>query len=255
MSQRVSIKSAERIYEFVTFVSENPGSTVSEIATSLDFPTSTVHDHISTLEELGYLACRQNRYYLGTEFLRLGEKSRQQFPVYEPGRPQVQRLADETSELANLFVEEQREAVIICTAEGDGAAEIDIDPVCPGTRIELHSSAPGKAILAHLDRDSTERYVERVDMEPKTQETITDEASLLEELETIREQGYATDFSEHVVGMRGLASPIVDRVGTLQGVLSLYGPAHRMDGDRFERELPNKLLRASNIVEININYN
>jgi DNA-binding IclR family transcriptional regulator len=57
---------------------------------------------------------------------------------------------------------------------------------------------------------------------------------LMEELKTIRLQGYATDREEAVQGMGCIGAPIFDRKGRVAGALSLSGNVNRVLDDQAE---------------------
>jgi DNA-binding IclR family transcriptional regulator len=87
-----------------------------------------------------------------------------------------------------------------------------------------------------------------------TASTITDEGELFKQFEEIREQGYAVDFEERVRGMRCIAAPILDDDDKPLGAVSISGPKSRMQGQRFDDEVPKKVIRTANVIEVNMSY-
>jgi DNA-binding IclR family transcriptional regulator len=185
------------------------------------------------------------------KFLEFGEYARQQKKLFEVGKPELQDLADETGENANLMIEEHGLGVFLFTAEGDNAVELDTHH---GYRVPLQTTALGKTLMAYMDEDEVHDILDRHGMPAITENTITDRDVLFEQFEEIRERGYAIDLEERVRGMRCIGAPILGKEGNVLGAVSISGPKSRLQGQRFEDEIPNKVVRVANVIEVNMNY-
>ena len=227
------------------------GAGVTEVANRLDLPKSTVHNHVSTLLRNEYVVKEGNTYRVGLQFLEFGEYIRNRMPIYDVARPEVERLADETGELSNLLVEEHGKGVYLSRAEGNKAVRLD---TYAGMRVHLHCTALGKAILAYLPEERVREILDAHGLPKRTDTTITDEEKLFDELEGIRERGYARDTEERVAGLRCVAAPIRNLNGDPLGAISVSGPTSRMKGERFEEEVPEELISTANVIELNLNY-
>jgi DNA-binding IclR family transcriptional regulator len=86
-----------------------------------------------------------------------------------------------------------------------------------------------------------------------TENTITSRSALFDELERIREQGYAQNYGEQLKGTRAVSSAIVIEDEVL-GAISIGGPEHRLHGDWFETELPNQVGSVSNEIRLDLLY-
>lgn len=251
MSQekRSPIKSAKTTFEIVEMLVEMDGGGVSELADRLDKPKSTVHDHLRTLSERKYIVKTADTYHVGTRFLEIGEFARNRMKIYEIAKPEVQELAKKTNEHANLMVEEHGLGVFLYKAEGDDAVELDTHS---GMRVPLQTTAMGKCIMAHLPEERVHEILDRDGMPQITENTITDRGELFDELETIRERDYALDREERIKGMQCVAAPI--KVDDVMSAISVSGPTHRLNGERFQETIPNMVLRAANVTEVNLKH-
>ncbi|WIV68655.1 IclR family transcriptional regulator [Natrialbaceae archaeon AArc-T1-2] len=166
-------------------------------------------------------------------------------------RPKVKELAMETNERAQFIVEEFGYGIYLHMETGDNAVETDVRI---GKMASLHTTSAGKAILAHLPEEQVMRIVDRYGLSKRTENTITDPDALLEELETIRDRGYAYNDGERITGMRAVGVPITDVEDDVVGALSVSGPAHRMKGNWYEKEIPDLLLGTANELELNLTY-
>ncbi|OYR95906.1 transcriptional regulator [Halorubrum sp. E3] len=219
------------------------------MAEELDYAKSTVHRHLQTLEQLGYVVQRDDGYHVGLRFLEVGVTARSSFRGYDLVRQKVEEIAEATGERAQFFVEEHGKAVYLARAAGDQA--VRTDPGL-GSRIPLYAASAGKAILAELSEPDLFDMLERMSFEPVTDHTITDPDDLRAEIEAGRERGYFFNREESLRGTHAVGVAICGPDGEVIGGLSVTGPSHRLTGERFESELPDLLLGAANELELNI---
>ncbi|MFC7165061.1 IclR family transcriptional regulator [Halospeciosus flavus] len=150
--------------------------------------------------------------------------------------------------MAWFVVEEHGQAVYVEKALGEDA----IQPYGRvGKRVDLHDIAAGKAILSELPRRRVHEIVDEHGLTRHTEHTITSLDRLFEELDTVREQGYATNENETFEGFRAVASPVSPE-GDLQGAVVISGPQTRFEGERFQSELPAIVSRVANELELEI---
>lgn len=117
-----------------------------------------------------------------------------------------------------------------------------------GTRIPLHATAIGKAVLAHLPPAEAEGIVRATGMPALTRHTLTERARLAEELAAVRERGYAVDDEESERSVRCLGVAVFDRDGVPVGGVSLTTAAFVTSREELERFSP-ALLEAARGVE------
>lgn len=246
-----SVHSVETTFEVLRALMELDGAGVTELAKHLDVPKSTLHNYLSTLEQEEFLVKDGTTYRVGVQFLELGAFARNQYPLYEIARPEVNRLAEETGEVANLLVEEHGWGYYLHRAHGPEAVNVEAHI---GTRVHLHSTALGKAILAHKPDEQVDQIVERRGLPAITDKTTTDREQLREDLAEIRERGYAIDDEEHHDGLRCIAAPVLSNGDRVLGAMSVAGPSNRMQDERFTEEIPRLLEERVNVVELNVTY-
>lgn len=224
---------------------------VAATARAIGRPKSTVHDYLQSLEARGYVVNDDGTYRPSMRFLAVGEQTRDTLPIYRAARDPLRALADDVALHVSLLVEEHGRVVIIDTVPGEDPVDLATHS---GIRMAMHTTSPGKAILAHLPDERVDAILSRHGLAAMTDATITDRERLEADLASVREQGYATDDEERLVGLRTVAVPVVDREGTVHGALTVYGPKYRIDDDRLHDELPRRLRETTNVVEVNLNY-
>ncbi len=250
-ADRQHVKSVERAMNIVELIREMEGARVSELADELAKPKSTVHGYLSTLHDCGYLVKEKDHYHVGMKFLHLGEYARTRKPEYVMAEEKVKEIAEQTDERAQFVIEEMGQGVFVYRESGAHAVETGSGT---GKRMFLHSTSAGKAILAHLPESAVHEIIDRWGLTTETSHTITDTSELFEELEEIRERGYAFNREENIEGLHAVGTVVTGSDDRVIGALSISGPTHRMKGDWMKEELPNLLLGTANELELNIAY-
>lgn len=245
------VRTTEKTLRLVEALRETDGAGVTELANRVDMGKSAVHNHLSTLREYGYVAKEGDTYRTGLKFLEVGGQRRNRMELYDAAEPEVNELAQRSGELCNLMTEEGGVGVYLYRAKGDNAVELD---TYAGRRTYLHTTALGKAILAHLPRSRVEEILDRHGLPAETDRSITDEAALFEELDRVRDRGYAVDDEERLRGLRCVAVPIRTSDERVLGAVSISSPRSRMKGERLEHDVPEMVQSVANVVELDINY-
>lgn len=244
-----TVQATRTMFDIVELIAAQNGMTITDVSNELGYAKSTVHRHLSTLSELGYVIEDSDGYHEGLKFLEIGHAARVRQRGYEMANAKVKEIANETSERAQFIVEEHGEAVYIHRVFGERA--VRTDPGI-GSRIPLYATAAGKAILANLDEERRTAIVEAIDFEPITDGTITELGELYDELAAIRERGYSFNRQENLKGLHAVGVDVTDEDGGVIGALSVSGPSHRLQGEWFEQDLPTLLLGTANELELNI---
>jgi DNA-binding IclR family transcriptional regulator len=245
----VPINAVKRSYQIVDAVRERGGAGATELARALELPKSTVHNHLKTLERLGFLVPEDGHYRLGTKYLQLGREARNGRELFVHGRETLEQLEAETGTYGQLVVEENgRSAILLSTRwEGGGPTGRHVYP----THAALHTNAPGKAILAHLDDDRVTEIVDRHGLPSRTNRTVTDPDALREELGVIRQRGYAVDWGEMLEGMVGVAAPIVTEE-RVYGAIGSYGPSNEIQPQIDAGDLPALVTQKADAIRADI---
>lgn len=243
-----SLETAFRIFEALDSLDQ---AGVTELAMETGVAKSTVHDHLSTMVESGYVIKKGGKYRLGLKFLNFGGRKRDNMDLYRVARPELRQLAMNTGELVNLVTEERGLGVYLDLKRGEKAVNLDS---FLGKREHLHPTAGGKTILAYRPESFVNAVIERHGLPGETENTVTTASELFSELDTIREQGFALDREEQLRGLCCVAAPITDDEGYALGALSISGPKNRMESDRLKNELADRVTQIANVIEVNLAY-
>ncbi|MFB6178198.1 MAG: IclR family transcriptional regulator [Halorientalis sp.] len=244
------VRTTEKSLRIIRTLKELNGGRVTEIADHLDTSKSVVHNHLTTLEEHGYVVKKNDEYQLGLQFLNIGGYTRNRMDLYKIAEPEVQKLAQKTNELASLMTHEQGLGIYLYRSKGEEAVDGD---TYAGLRTYLHTTALGKAILAYMPRSQSDEILEDHGLPAETDNTITDPTELRTELEEIRERGYAIDNEERIRGLYCVAAPI-QKDDQVLGAISVSAPKGRTNDDRFKNEVPELVCSTANVIELNVKY-
>ncbi len=241
------IETTHRTFTILETLRDHDGATISELARRMDLPKSTVFRHVKTLNSLGYVVDIDGEQYLSFRFLEFSEQARTRETGYTAAKEKVFELGQETDERALLLVEEQGEGVYVHRTG-------DISDPMIGKRRPLHSLACGKTILAAKSDDEIEEYVAKTELEKHTDNTVTDPEALFEELETIRERGYAVNEQEYMDGLAGVAVPVYTPEDDCLGGLGVFGPTSRFGEEYVHEELPSRLRDKAGEIRVTLAY-
>lgn len=238
-----SVRTAFRIVEAMKTLDE---PSVTELAAHTGLAKSTVHKHLKTLQRANYVTKDRDTYQLGARFLDLGGYVRED--RYGMGRikQQIKELAEETGQVAHFAVHEHGRAIVLYRESGRRGVPTRSRI---GKRMYLHQTAYGKAILAHLPEAEIEAVVTEIGLPTATEHTITDRTGLLEELEEVRQRGYAVNDEESTTGLRAVGAPVRTEDGTVFGACSIAGPEMRIDDSTVD-----PLIRTTRQFELEMKY-
>ncbi len=246
-----TIQSVEITLEIIDYLHESDSARVTEIADELDRTKGTMHCHLATLLESEHVVKNGEEYQLSLRYLQLSEGVKNRLGIYDVVVDEVDELASECNELVQFATEEHGRAVYLYKKGGKQAVQT---ASAIGNREHLHCISLGKAILAHYPRERVEEIVDRHGLPGHTEQTITTRNELYDQLETIRERGYAYDDEEKIKGLRCVAAPVLGNDDEVLGAISISGPSRRMTGDRYHETLPDKVTRSANVIEINSKF-
>jgi IclR family acetate operon transcriptional repressor len=205
----------------------------TEIATAVGLNKNAVFRLLYTLTEKGFLqkASDSGKYSLSPKCIEMGRSARINNSLRRVALPYMHELRKRFEDTVNFAVLEDGQ---ICYVEVLESAHRFKLVASPGDRDPVHSTALGKAILAHLPEDQVRRIINVRGIPAITPATIASYPALIQELEKIQRRGYAINEGEMVEGSRCVAVAIVNSRREVEGAISVSGPAVRIE----EKNIP-----------------
>lgn len=243
------VKSLEHAFAIIQELQEREQAGVTELATATGLSKSSVYKHLATLGANDFVTKEGSEYRLGLRFLDIGADIRSRLHGAHVIRRKLREIAEETEETAQFSTMEHDRAVVLFRDTGRRGV---LTKGRVGKRFYLHQTAGGKSILAQLSDEHVREILDANGLPAATPNTITDESVLLDELEEIRERGFAYNFEESTEGLRAVGVPLRGPNGEVLGAFAVAAPTHRMRGDRLENELPDLVQSVVNELELNL---
>jgi len=227
-------QSLTRALTLLARLSETPsGLSLTDLSYQLGMPTATVHRLLSTFEEFDFVEqdAEQGLWFVGLKAFTVGNAFLQRRDIVASARPHMQALVEQCGETVNLGVIDDGEAVFISQVE---SREMMRMIVRLGSRSPIHASGVGKALLANMPEHDLASVLQQRGLARYTERSIDNPTRLREELQHIRQLGYALDDEEHAIGLRCVASAIFDENGQALAAISLSGPKARVTDGRLD---------------------
>ena len=226
--QRAGIQSLGRAFSILEEVARHrDGIGLAELSKRVGLHNSTTFHLVKTMVSLGYIRQEKDskRYRVGRPLFALAASSLDEIEMVNVATPVLEDLARETGESSHFAVRMGDAVVVIARTSGPGAFQLT-DRV--GVVRPAHCTALGKIILASLRPGQLERYLQRVELTPSTEKSITEAPALLREIEDVRRSGIAFDDGEFNLEVRCVAVPVNDFTGRIAGALGISGPIWRL---------------------------
>jgi IclR family transcriptional regulator, KDG regulon repressor len=241
--QRGGVQSLGRAFAILEEVARHrDGIGLAELSKLVGLHNSTTFHLARTLASLGYLRQDKDskRYRIGRPLFALAASALDEIEMVQVATPVLEDLSRETGESGHFGVRMGDAVVVIARTSGPGAFQLTerVGVVRP-----VHCTALGKIVLAALRPDQLKRVLERIELKPSTENSITDAAVLLKEIEEIRRTGIAFDDGEFNTEVRCIAVPVLDFTGQVIGALGISGPIWRLSNQALQGHA--RLVRAA----------
>jgi IclR family transcriptional regulator, acetate operon repressor len=217
---------------------------VTEIATRTGLSVSTAHRLTRALTAGGLLVQdpRTERYQLGPALVVLGRRAEERLG-YARALPALEALATDTGESVNLGIRSGSEVLVVLDVASPQPLRF---AQAPGSRVAIHASAMGKCLLAF----APDPALEIRELQPLTRftdRTLADPRSLAADLAAIRSRGWALNDEERNLGVRAVATPVLDAAGAPVAAVAVQGPSVRLAVARLE-ELAARLAQTTRVL-------
>lgn len=218
---------------------------LSDIARVLDMPKNSVFRILYTLERRDFVRQVGSEYQISSKLLTLGHSIVSGSTLLEKALPSLRELRDETRETVGFGVLTRKmEGVVLEQIPGLEPIKIQIDI---GYNFPLHTSAPGKALIAFLTEERQREIVDTIKFEKLTQNTILSPDAYYHELADVRVLGYAMDREEQVDHVICIGAPVFNHENDTVAAVWITGPVFRIDSDRVFKLAPCVMTAAKKI--------
>lgn len=232
--QHTGVQSLGRAFSILEEVARHrDGIGLADLSKRVGLHNSTTFHLAKTMVSLGYIRQEREtkRYRIGRPLFALAASALDEIEMASVATPLLEGLSAQTGESSHFAVRMGDTVVVIARTSGPGAFQLT-DRV--GVVRPAHCTALGKVILASLRPDQLERFLERVELAPSTEKSITSIPVLLREIEEIRRTGIAFDDGEFNIEVRCVAVPVTDFTGKIVAALGISGPIWRLSNQALQ---------------------
>jgi IclR family pca regulon transcriptional regulator len=213
----------------------HPEMTLSEVAAETGLSPAVTRRFLHTLVQLGYAAQVGKRFVLRPRVLELGAGYFRSMNLAEVAQPHIQHLRDETSDTASLATLDGNDILHVCHAPTEHFVSFAITP---GSRVPAYVSAPGRAMLAHLDQPHLDQRLATMELPARTARTLTSRAGLRHALTGVRQHGYSLVVDELDYGLTALGVPVLIDGRPLAGVCCVTPTSAVEEAEYVQSRLP-----------------
>lgn len=237
-------KAIDRALFVLSSFVNHPEQGITEMANNADLSPSTVHRIVQALVQNGFLEQSKatDRYHLGHAAHVLGQSARESWG-FERALPLLERIGGLTGESVNMGIADGTEVVVVLRVESVQPLRFD-QPA--GSRISMHCSSMGKALLAFRDQP-----LPKLDYQVITPTSIKSEVEYEKELAKTRELGYSVDNQESIPGVSCVAAPIRNAEGNAVAAIAVQGPTVRMTAERIEA-ISEQVIASANEIRLTL---
>jgi IclR family pca regulon transcriptional regulator len=225
-----------------SFSPEAPRLTIAQVAERTGLTRAAARRYLMTLEALGYVIQDGDRFSLTPRLLDLGFTYLSTLGVTSVVQPFMEQVTDALHESCSVSVLDDHDVVYIARRAANRIMSINL---AVGSRLPAHATSMGKVLLAYLPPDELEYYLESVEREPLTANTVVDDEALRVVLEEVRANGWAVADEESELGVRSAAAPLVGRDGEVHAAINVSAHAARVSLEQLKADYLPVLLEAA----------
>lgn len=215
---------------------------IADLVDICELPKATVHRICALLCEQGYLRPELSGKGLepGHRLKELSQAVLSSSAARNARHAVLESVARQVGETCNLAVPDGLYMAYWDRVETEWPLKVQL-PI--STRVPLHCTAGGKLYLSSLPQVQRSRLLDRLELERRTPNTITERSKLEAALDTIAATGIGTDNEEFIEGMVAVSVGVTDGSGRLFATLAVHGPTLRLSIEQAKSHVP--LLKAA----------
>jgi IclR family transcriptional regulator, pca regulon regulatory protein len=238
------------------FTPQRPVMGIADIADELGMSRSTTHRYVITLVALGYLEQGASRKYrLGLRVTDLGMSALNSTGLREHSRSPLRELRQSTSYTVNLSVLDGADILYIDRARSfrQGQSKIDLG-LHPGSRLPAYCTAMGKVLLANLSENEQQDLLADIKLTKRGPNTITNRKALREELEEVRETGFAVNDEELAPELHSISAPVRNATGKVIAAVNMATHASMISLGELVDALGPHLISTADRISVSLGY-
>ena len=226
-----SVRVMDRAFDIIELLSkENHPMNLTEISKATGISKSTAYRLLKAMNIRHYVEKDNNGcYYIGIKLIEIVSYHINGLELQTESKPFLSELRSELNLTVHLGILEAHEVKYI--------EKLDLYPTTRlysqvGYRSPAFCSSMGKCLLASLSGDELDEALYNCTFEEFTPNTITNMKDLKKHLKKVRQQGWAIDDEEYIMGHRCVGATIFDYRGDAIASISASGHVAQMSDEK-----------------------
>jgi IclR family pca regulon transcriptional regulator len=224
------------------FGTEAPRMTLSQVATRTGLTRAGARRILLTLENLGYVAAEDKKFFLTPKILDLGYAYLSTAPFWIPAEPVMEQLVAEVHESCSISVLDGTEIVYVARVPTSKIMTVSLGT---GSRLPAYATSMGRILLGGVEGSKLKCVLAASRIKAHTKYTVTDAKKLATVITTDRERGWSYVNQELEEGLRSIGVPLKDRSGKIIAAMNISGQANRNSEKMMTVEFLPKLQQAA----------
>jgi len=221
------LQSLDNALSVIDVISAGDSLSLSDIHKKTGYSNATLLRMLCTLEAHHCIYKDDNgKYHLGHRLAYWGNKVDRNNIFITTAHPYLVKLRDKFNETAHInFLLNNGNVLFAHRIPANRAIVMN---TIVGSELEAYCTATGKALLSCLNDHDLSEMIDQYHFTQYTPTTIMNKKALIQEINLIRDQGYAIDNEESEDGLYCISVPVKENEFNAVAAISLSGPAERM---------------------------
>jgi IclR family pca regulon transcriptional regulator len=227
------------------FSNERDLLSLADVAKATGLSRASVRRALLTLETLGYVGSRQNRFYLRPRVLDLGYAFLSSSSSIDITQDHLRRLSARIGESVSACEYDDGDVVYVARAAAETIMPIRLGI---GRRLPAFCTSTGRVLLSEFDDERLDEYLRTYPREKLSPATIIDEHELRDRIAEVRAQGWSVNNQEVDLGARSIAAPVVGPDGRYVSAVNISVSTSRISVEQLVDEYLPQLLEATSMI-------
>ncbi len=216
-----------KVFALLEVLAQRGSARLTDLATDLGVPKTTLHRITTQLEQLGYLQREPGgpQITIAPKLMRLSIDILAAAQRLAPRHAILEQLAIRLGESCSIGIRVGYEVAYLDDVAGGSPLSFNFQT---GRRSPLYCTSTGKLYLARMSSRELDQYLGTENLVAHSPTTITDVGKLRDVIAAVRETDFASTDNELVLGVIGAAVPILNKEGRLLAGLAITVPSARM---------------------------
>ena len=228
-----TVHAVQKALRILRLFEEHEALTLMNISELTGMGKSSALRFMYTLHQEGFIAFDEasKRYSLGLAVFQLGIRKFESLDFRSIALPYLKSIADETGLVCYLGVEQENVLVMVEKVFPRAVPLWAQLMAQPGGTIPLYSTGIGRLFLAKRSDAEVKEYLNAIQLQRFTDDTITNNETLFKLVRQARKEGLSYNQGENEPYISAICAPVCNHTGTMVAGISIAGMTEEIGGE------------------------